>query len=63
MIFLLKLYQKMNIFGSRCRYYPSCSNYAIEALDKHGTLKGAGLTLLRLLKCNQFFKGGFDPVS
>jgi len=45
-----------------CRFYPSCSNYAIEALEVHGTIKGLFLTLWRILRCNPFCKGGYDPV-
>jgi uncharacterized protein len=45
-----------------CRFHPSCSSYALQALEKHGGLKGAGLTTWRLLRCNPFHPGGFDPV-
>ncbi len=45
-----------------CRYYPTCSEYAIEAIEKFGAFKGGLLTLLRLLRCNRLFKGGYDPV-
>jgi hypothetical protein len=61
--YLLTLYQKMSFIKQpHCRFYPSCSEYAKEALDKHGLLGGSFLALKRLLRCNQFFKGGFDPV-
>ncbi|MDR1531787.1 MAG: membrane protein insertion efficiency factor YidD [Clostridiales bacterium] len=45
-----------------CRYYPSCSQYMYEAVFKHGALKGVLLGLLRILRCNPFFEGGYDPV-
>ena len=48
--------------GSHCRYYPSCSNYAISALESHGILKGLHLTLKRLFRCHPWHEGGFDPV-
>ncbi|MFH1347666.1 MAG: membrane protein insertion efficiency factor YidD [Candidatus Margulisiibacteriota bacterium] len=60
--FLLLLYRKLNIFPSRCRFYPSCSAYAEEAVDNHGAIKGFFLALKRLIRCNQFFPGGYDPV-
>lgn len=47
---------------SSCKYYPTCSQYAIEAIQKHGALKGTGLALYRILRCNPFSKGGYDPV-
>jgi len=45
-----------------CRFYPSCSQYALEAIERYGVLKGMGLTLKRLLKCHPFHPGGYDPV-
>ncbi|MGK2912877.1 MAG: membrane protein insertion efficiency factor YidD [Porticoccaceae bacterium] len=48
--------------GQNCRFHPSCSRYGIEALQRHGVLKGGFLTLRRLLKCQPFHSGGFDPV-
>lgn len=45
-----------------CKYYPTCSEYAIEAIEKHGPLKGLGLAVKRFLRCNPFSKGGYDPV-
>ncbi|MFH1826460.1 MAG: membrane protein insertion efficiency factor YidD [bacterium] len=60
--FLLYLYRKVPR-GQNCRFYPSCSYYAEEALEKHGLLKGCFLALKRIIKCNQWFPGGFDPVS
>ena len=48
--------------GSTCKYIPTCSQYAIEAIEKYGALKGGLLAAWRILRCNPFSKGGFDPV-
>ena len=45
-----------------CRFHPTCSDYAYEAIDRHGLLKGGRLAVWRVLRCNPFGKGGFDPV-
>ncbi len=45
-----------------CRFSPSCSDYAAEAITKHGALKGFGLAVWRVMRCNPFSKGGYDPV-
>ncbi|EEP72549.1 hypothetical protein MCAG_02876 [Micromonospora sp. ATCC 39149] len=47
---------------ARCRFYPSCSAYALEAVARHGAIRGAGLTVRRLLRCHPFHPGGHDPV-
>jgi uncharacterized protein len=47
---------------ARCRFYPSCSAYALEAVARHGAVRGAGLALWRLLRCHPFHPGGYDPV-
>jgi putative membrane protein insertion efficiency factor len=48
---------------ARCKYYPSCSAYALQALETYGILRGAVLAAWRLLRCNPFSHGGYDPVS
>lgn len=48
--------------GSSCRHYPTCSSYSVEAIEKYGVFIGTGKAILRVLRCNRFFKGGFDPV-
>jgi len=48
--------------GYNCRFYPSCSEYTKQALIKYGAAKGAYLGLKRLLRCNPFFTGGYDPI-
>ena len=45
-----------------CRYTPTCSQYAVEAIMKYGALKGGWMAFLRILRCNPFHKGGYDPV-
>jgi uncharacterized protein len=47
---------------ARCRFYPSCSAYALEAVARHGAVRGTGLAIWRLLRCHPFHPGGFDPV-
>ena len=50
------------LLPSSCRYYPTCSHYAIEALEKHGALRGGWLALKRIGRCHPFRPGGYDPV-
>lgn len=50
------------LLGPRCRFYPSCSHYAIEAIQRHGALRGGGLALKRLSRCHPLNAGGVDPV-
>ncbi len=64
MVGLIKLYQWVlsPLLGQRCRFYPTCSQYAIEAIQKHGALRGAVYTIRRLSKCHPWHDGGHDPV-
>lgn len=48
--------------GGRCRFYPSCSEYGCEAVERHGVVKGIGLTAMRVAKCHPFHRGGVDLV-
>lgn len=50
------------IIGAHCRHWPTCSDYALEALDVHGALRGTALTARRILRCNPWNPGGYDPV-
>ena len=50
------------LFPARCRYYPTCSQYALDAVRIHGAFKGSVLAVLRLMRCNILFPGGVDPV-
>ncbi|MGA2379921.1 MAG: membrane protein insertion efficiency factor YidD [Spirochaetia bacterium] len=63
-VFLISIYQQVISPGlpASCRYVPSCSQYAREALMKHGFLKGSYLAARRLLRCHPFHVGGYDPV-
>ena len=67
LIFLIEFYKKnisqwLETKNVRCKYYPTCSEYAKQALNKYGTVKGGILAIKRILKCNPFSKGGYDPV-
>ena len=60
---LIKLYQIIPFSShGQCKFVPSCSNYAIEAYEKHGFVRGTILTFKRIMRCNPKNKGGYDPV-
>ncbi|MGI5879991.1 MAG: membrane protein insertion efficiency factor YidD [Syntrophomonadaceae bacterium] len=62
-ILLIRGYQKVSRFTpATCRFYPSCSNYAIEAIEKYGITKGGWLAARRIMRCHPFNAGGYDPV-
>jgi len=64
LITVIKGYQKVfsPLFPKSCRYYPTCSQYTIEALKDHNILYALFISSKRILKCNPFFEGGYDPV-
>ncbi len=64
LVLLVRLYQwtLRPFIGAHCRFEPSCSHYAIEALQQHGPLRGTALATGRVLRCNPWTPGGFDPV-
>lgn len=63
-LILIKIYQSFisPLLGPHCRYVPTCSEFAREALEKYGFVKGVYLAARRILRCNPFSKGGYDPV-
>ena len=63
LIYLIKIYQKIpGSWHNHCKFQPTCSNYAIGVLDEFGFFKGSYLMIRRILRCNPFSKGGYDPV-
>lgn len=63
-LFIIKFYRKYisPMKSTKCPYSPSCSEYGMEAIEKYGALKGGALALWRIIRCNPFSKGGYDPV-
>ena len=61
---LIRVYQVAlsPLLGPNCRYYPTCSQYAVEAIEAHGSLRGTWLTIKRISRCHPWHEGGFDPV-
>lgn len=64
MIVLIRVYQRWisPLLGNQCRFVPSCSQYAIEALERYGALQGSCYALWRIMRCNPFCRGGLDPI-
>lgn len=65
LIFFIKVYKKgiSPVIGRNCKFYPTCSEYTLQAIEKYGSLKGSFLGIKRILKCNPFSKGGYDPLK
>lgn len=64
LIAILKIYKRVlsPMLPSACRFHPTCSVYAMEAIDRYGAIRGTGLAISRIFKCHPFHAGGFDPV-
>ncbi len=64
-LFLIRAYQVAvsPLLPSSCRFYPTCSNYTYQAIEKYGFIKGVYLGIKRLLKCHPFHPGGYDPLK
>ena len=68
LVFLINWYQKnisswLESKNIRCKFYPTCSEYTKQAINKYGVIKGLKLGIIRILKCNPFSKGGYDPLK
>ena len=64
LILLIRFYQKFisPMFPAKCRFYPTCSQYTLEAIKEYGAMKGTYLGIKRILKCHPFHEGGYDPI-
>ncbi len=64
-IFLIRIYQKYisRLTGKNCRFYPTCSEYSLQAYKKYGFIKGSYLSARRILKCHPLHEGGYDPLK
>jgi hypothetical protein len=62
---IIKVYKKFisPLFPQSCRFYPTCSEYAILSIDKHGIIKGIWYAFIRIMKCHPYNPGGYDPVK
>jgi len=62
---IIIFYQKKisPLLGPRCKFYPTCSQYALEAINKYGAFKGSLMAIWRILRCNPMSRGGYDPVK
>ncbi len=65
LLILIRFYRKFisPLFPARCRFYPTCSAYALEAIEKYGAFRGGWMAFRRILRCHPFTKGGYDPVE
>ncbi|MFS8524296.1 MAG: membrane protein insertion efficiency factor YidD [Limnochordales bacterium] len=65
LIGLIRLYQKAisPLFPPSCRFYPTCSTYAVQALERHGVVRGGWMAVRRISKCHPWHPGGYDPVE
>ncbi|WP_068449357.1 membrane protein insertion efficiency factor YidD [Caviibacter abscessus] len=64
LIILIKIYQKLAVSNVRvCKYYPTCSEYTKQAIEKYGIIKGLALGTYRILRCNPWSYGGYDPLK
>lgn len=65
LVYLIKLYQRFvsPCFPPTCRFYPTCSTYAIQAINQYGAIRGVLIAVKRIIKCHPFHPGGYDPVK